>query len=196
MIPLLLFSAMLLSFSQNLQGAAEPDNSKLKVQEKATAKTENAPDKSPHSSGFYHWDPYEEIQTMREQMDRIFNNFGNRLQMSPFPRTDWDPFSIEPQTDIEETDEQYLVTMNIPGADNSEIQVHLKGNLLSVSASTKRNYEETKDHKYIRMERSMGTIHRAMTLPGPVEARGMGTTYKDGVLTITIPKKKTEADKK
>jgi HSP20 family protein len=43
------------------------------------------------------------------------------------------------------------------------------------------------------MERSMGTIHRVMTLPGPVEDDGMTTTYKDGILTVTVQKKKSES---
>jgi len=191
-IPLLLLFTTQASFGSD-RGTAEPDDSTITIQKKESTRPDTPPNKYFYPFGFQNWDPYEEIQAMREEMDRIFNNFDNRLQMSPFFRKNRDPFVIEPQTDIEETDDQYIVTMNIPGADNGEIKVSLEENMLSVSAITRRSSEETKDRNYIRMERSMGTIHRAMTLPGPVEDDGMTTTYKDGILTVTVQKKKSES---
>jgi HSP20 family protein len=140
--------------------------------------------------GFSNWDPYEEIQAMRQQMDQLFNAFDNRLQLSPFFRKGRQPFAIVPQADVEKTDKQYIVTMNIPGAENGEINVSLEENRLSVSASTVQNYEETKGRRFIRMERSTGSIHRVMSLPDDVDNNGMTSKYKDGVLTVIIPRKK------
>ncbi len=187
LIFLLLCSHTQQSFGQSSNISTNGDR-KPEIQEKAVPEAETKPDKHLYPFGFHNWDPYEEIQSMREQMDQIFNNFDNRLQMSPFFRKDRKPFMIEPQTDILENEKQYIVTIDIPGAEDGKINVKLEENILSVSATTERDYE-TQNSNYIRMERSTGTMQRIMTLPGPVENEGMETTYKDGVLTVKIPKK-------
>ncbi len=159
-------------------------------QEKQVPDAESSPDSLFYPFATHNWDPYAEIQAMREEMDRIFNNFDNRLQMSPFFQRDRTPFAIVPQTDTEETADHYIVTMNIPGAEDSKVNVALEDNILTVSATTRRIKKEKKDRNFIKMERSSGSIHRALAFPQPVQNKGMTTSYKDGVLTVTIPKKR------
>ncbi len=188
LLPLLLLAAAQFSFAGSTENVQESENNLTKTKISSTAPT---PAPLPHTnpSSFQNWDPYAEIQAMREQMNRIFNEFDNRLQMSPFFREDRLPFAIEPDTDIEETANKYIVTMDIPGADNGKIQVKLEQNILSVSAVTMQKCTETKDRDYIRMERSSGSIHRTIALPAPVDNESITSNYKDGILTITVQKK-------
>jgi len=188
LLPLVLTGAVQLSFATAPKDLPATESAQGQVQKSSTPPT---PSSHLHHDpfAFPNWDPYAEIQAMREQMDRIFNEFDNRLQMSPFFRENRQPFAIEPDTDIEETDERYVITMNIPGADKGKIEINLRDNVLNVSAVTMQKYTETKDRNYIRMERSSGSIHRAIPLPTPVDNETLTSSYKDGILTITVEKK-------
>jgi HSP20 family protein len=188
LLPLVLTAAVQLSFATTPKDPPATENGQNQIQKPSTPST--PPPRLHHDPfGFSNWDPYVEIQAMREQMDRIFNEFDNRLQMSPFFRENRQPFAIEPDTDIEETDKTYIITMNIPGADKGKIEINLEDNVLNVSAVTMQKYTETKDRNYIRMERSSGSIHRVIPLPAPVDNESMTSSYNDGILTITVKKK-------
>lgn len=137
------------------------------------------------------WDPFEEFQSMREQMDRMFDDSSNRLRLSPFfdkKRQN----TIMPQTDLVEEDNRYVVKMNIPGSEEAEIKVDLEGDTLTVRAKTIHTAENKKGDSFLRMERSIGSFQRSIPLPGPVDGSTMNTEYKNGVLTIILPKKTTE----
>lgn len=189
LLSFLLFSTAQNSFAKTPENNPAAESSQPPAQSTPAARSATPSYHQQIPYGFSNWDPYAEIQAMREQMDRIFNEFDNRLQMSPFFRQDRQPFAIEPDTDIEEADDKYIITMNIPGADNGNIKVKLEENVLNVSAVTMQKYEETKDRNYIRMERSSGSIQRVIPLPAPVDNESMTSTYKDGILTITVKKK-------
>jgi HSP20 family protein len=135
------------------------------------------------------WDPFEELQSMRERMDRMFDDSYNRFRRSPFfdeERID----SLLPQTDLLEEDDRYVVKMNIPGSEQAEIKVDIEGANLTVKAQTQRSEDQKKDDGILRIERSTGAFQRTIQLPAPVDASTMKTEYKDGVLTVVLPKKK------
>ena len=134
------------------------------------------------------WDPFEEFQAMREKMERMFNESHNRFKLSPF-FDDNSKSIMLPETDLQDEGDHYLVSMNIPGADETEIKVDLKGDTLIVNAQTKMSHSEKNKNSFLRMERSLGSFQRSMTLPGPVDAGGMKTEYENGVITIILPKK-------
>lgn len=79
--------------------------------------------------------------------------------------------------------------MNIPGSTETEIETHIEGNLLTVKAKIQTEENNKKSDKYLKMERSTGIFQRSLQLPGSVESDAMETRYKDGVLTIILPKK-------
>lgn len=136
----------------------------------------------------YNWDPMNELQSMRERMDRMFDDSDNRLRESPFFNENRYSKDIMPQTNLEEKSDSYIVTMNIPGSDKSEIKVDLEDDRLIVSAKTKKNATDKKGRNFLRMERRTGSFYRVLDLPGPVDEGAMDTKYEDGVLTIILPK--------
>ncbi len=90
---------------------------------------------------------------------------------------------------LQEQGDDYVVTANIPGARESDINVNLDGRLLSISSQTTGADKTTNDQgQVIEQDQYTRSYQQAFTLPGPVDAVGMHSDFKDGVLTVTIPK--------
>ena len=134
------------------------------------------------------YNPFEEMQKMQQEMDRIFANFHQRMMQeslfSSFPSA-----PAAPAIDLKDEGENYLLKADIPGAKKSEINVTAKNGILTIEAkSIKEENEKNKD--YIKHERFEGLFVRSVTLPADADADKLKSDYKDGVLKVTIPKKK------
>ncbi len=134
------------------------------------------------------WDPFTELQSMRRQMERMFDDSHNRFKLSPFIERHENTYHFLPQTDIEDQKDRYSVKMNIPGADEAEIKGDLQDDVLTVNAQTKRAARNRGRDNFLRIERSLGSFQRSTPLPSPVDEGQMETKYEDGVLAIIIPK--------
>ncbi len=135
------------------------------------------------------WNPYEEIQRMQRDMDRMFNHTFSRFNNSPDFQHLFRQGFTTPEMDVQEDSKQYTVIVNLPGSSEENVSVDLDGQILTVKGE--QNYEkQDKDDmgNIIFQERRSGSFHRSITLPGPVKQSGMQTTIDNGVLTITIPK--------
>lgn len=138
--------------------------------------------------------PYEELLQMRNQMEQLFNDSMSRLHKD-FAT---DSFTKMPAIDLKDETDRYVVTADIPGADESSLDVAFKGRELTISIKTENVNEETDagnvkeqtngNTKYQLRERFSGEFKRSLTLPGAVNQAGMKTKYDKGVLTITLPK--------
>ena len=132
------------------------------------------------------WNLYEEMQHMQNEMEQLFGDSFSRFHLHAPSGS----LSKIPDVDLQEKPDQYIVTVNVPGADISSMDVKLDGQVLSISINTEQAKYETDDQqgKYQYRERFAGQFQRALTLPGPANAAKMTTEYANGVLTITIPK--------
>lgn len=135
----------------------------------------------------YSWNPYKELQRMQNEMDRVFGDSFSRFhKQAPLGS-----FNKSPDVNLQEKSDRYIVTVNAPGADDSTLKVKLEEQQLHISIKTE-HAEETTDEsngQYSYRERFMGEFQRILRLPGPANASKMKTEYRNGVLTITIPKK-------
>jgi HSP20 family protein len=133
------------------------------------------------------WNPYEEMQRMQDEMDKMFGKSFSRFHL----KTPLGSLSKSPDVDLEDKTDHYLITVNAPGADKSSINVNVEGQLLHISIKTEQGKEEQNEDtdQYRYRERFVGELRRVLTLPGPVDASKMKSEYLNGVLTITIPKK-------
>jgi HSP20 family protein len=142
-------------------------------------------------------DPFAEMQLMQEQMDRIFASTFSRFRNSPgFVLKDIDS-SFSPKMDISENKENYILRLDIPGVAKSDISIKVQDNNLVISGKREEKVENYKDNKMIRYERSYGKFSRIYSLPGPFDKDKIKAKYKNGVLTVTVPKtekKKTETE--
>jgi len=99
---------------------------------------------------------------------------------------------IYPPVDVSETDHQVEARMDVPGMKAEDLDIQVNGNLLTISGHRKEEKEE-KGKTFHRVERSCGCFSRTMTMPCEVDEAKVAANYRDGVLTVTLPK--TEAAK-
>ena len=93
------------------------------------------------------------------------------------------------RTDIKETEEQYILTVDLPGFKKEEIQISVENDCLTISAQRK---PEKEDVRYLRRERYAGSLRRAFYIGEGVEQEGMKAQFQNGVLRLTLPKQKPQ----
>jgi HSP20 family protein len=124
------------------------------------------------------------LMTLKQEMDRLFERF-----FEPWSGTQELPAIGEwaPSLDLSETKDALVVKADVPGMDSKDIQVSLQEQILTIKGE-KKHEKEDKDEQFHRVERSHGTFMRAVRLPIPVDANRVAASFKNGVLTITLPK--------
>ena len=93
------------------------------------------------------------------------------------------------KVDVTESDTAYSVKAELPGVEKKDIDVKIDGNLVSISAKVERNQEMKEGERVIRRERYAGAVSRAFPLASEVDESAAAAEYKDGVLSLTLPKK-------
>ena len=91
--------------------------------------------------------------------------------------------------DVSENDGAYTVKAEMPGVDKKDIDVQIDGRIVSINAKVERNKEEKEGERVIRRERYSGTFSRSFSLAGEVDEANAKAEYKDGVLSLSLPKK-------
>jgi HSP20 family protein len=112
--------------------------------------------------------------------DLISRTFGEEADL-------WGTERIAPSLDLSETENALEVRMDIPGMDAKDIDIQVNANTLTVSGERKEEREE-KGKTYHRIERRVGAFSRCVTLPCPVKDDAVDAQYKNGILTIKLPK--------
>lgn len=124
------------------------------------------------------------LLSLRNNIDRLFDNFFRGIDISPFAAT---PATFSPSIDVADSGKELKVTMELPGMNEKDIDVSLTRNSLTIQGEKKDETEE-KGSSYHRMERVYGSFTRTIPLPVEVNVDGARANYKKGVLSITIPK--------
>lgn len=99
----------------------------------------------------------------------------------------WPVAEMAPTMDVSETDNAVEVRMDVPGVDPKDVDIQIRGNVLSVTGQRKEETTE-KGKTWHRVERRFGSFARTMTLPAEVKEDAVQAAYRDGVLTVTLPK--------
>ena len=102
---------------------------------------------------------------------------------------------LAPDFDIVETEDHFVVKGDLPGIDAKDLDVKVTDNVLTVRGEKKDEFEEKKEH-YHRIERRSGSFCRSFVFPAEVKTDGIEADYRDGVLTLTIPKSEAAKQKK
>jgi HSP20 family protein len=126
--------------------------------------------------------PWTGLGNLREEMDRLFDRFNEPKWPDVFGTGEWSP-----TLDVSETKDALVVKLEVPGLDPKDIQIELQENLLTVKGEKKQEKEE-KDERYHRVERSYGAFARSVRLPVGVDGSKVSATFKNGLLTVTLPK--------
>lgn len=121
------------------------------------------------------------LTTLHNEMDDLFDSFFRGLD-KPFPG-----YKTWPAIDVAEDENSIQVRAEVPGCKAEDIDISVYGNTLTISGEKKMK-EEKKEKGYYHVESSYGTFRREITLPTDVDSEKVDATYKDGVLSITMPK--------
>ena len=127
------------------------------------------------------WNPFQEFEDLLDRYNKS-GGLSKRLD-TDLNFADWSP-----SVDIEEEEDRYLIKADLPGVDKKDIEVKLEGGVLSIRGEKQTETETGKGTKRHRTERFHGTFSRSFTLPDAVKADKVDASYKDGVLSLTIPK--------
>jgi HSP20 family protein len=120
-------------------------------------------------------------------LEDFFSDFGKGYFVRPFAFPHDADVAI--RIDVKEDENGFTVKADVPGVKKEDIQVDVADDQVTLRAEAKSEKEEKKDEKVVYSERSYGMASRSFTLPATVDAKAASAEYKDGVLTLTLPKK-------
>jgi len=127
------------------------------------------------------FEPFRSTSGLESQVSRIFNELLDRPQESNL--TSW-----APAVDIFENEHELVVNADLPDVKPEELDIRVENNILTIRGE--RKFEKKVDEKnYLRVERSYGTFARSFALANTVNSEAIKADYRDGVLTLTIPKR-------
>jgi HSP20 family protein len=125
-----------------------------------------------------------DLDRLQNQMRRLMDDMLHQLS----PRFLLDQRIWSPQIDILETQESFLIIADVSGLDKDSIQITVKRNRVYLSGKRERPPINS-TVRYLQMEIEYGTFERIFNLPVPVEESEIEAKYRDGLLTVTLPKK-------
>ena len=129
------------------------------------------------------WRPTRNIFSIQDEINRLFEGLTSREpEVDALREGAW-----APDADIAETESEIVVEAEVPGIDQENLKVSVQNNVLTFSGEKKQAKEE-KGKNYHRVERTYGSFHRSFPLPADVDTSKTKASYKNGILTIRLPK--------
>src|SRR4028118_2393667 len=126
-----------------------------------------------------YWQPFTEIETIREQLDKAFDGLAAARDNS---EAAWIP-----AVELVDAGDNFVLKAQLPGIDPKNVDVQVTREAISISGE--RRYENTEEKPgYVRSEFRYGKFHRVLPLPAHIQNDSVQAEYKDGILTLKIPK--------
>jgi HSP20 family protein len=128
------------------------------------------------------WNRFRNTQNLQEQVNRLFeSSFPAKSEASAL--TTW-----APAVDIYETENELVIKADLPDVNEQELDVRVENNTLTIGGERKFE-DKVKEENYLRVERSYGSFSRSFSLPTTVNTEAIKAEYKNGVLTVELPKR-------
>ena len=136
------------------------------------------------------------FESLRREVDRLFEDFSGGIWRSPFSRSLFDvgpfrwveaAFGAVPAVDVTETDKGYEITVDLPGMEEKNIDVKFADSILTIKGERQDEKEEKKKDYYVR-ERTFGSFERSFQVPDNVDTDKIDASFKKAVLTVVLPK--------
>ncbi len=129
------------------------------------------------------WDPIRDMITMRQAMDRMLDESFARGSETRGTGA-W----LLPM-DAYITDDAIIIRADVPGIAAEDLDITLEGDALTIRGEIKR--DDAENRKYVLLERPIGRFERTLTINTPIDHNAVDAAFKDGVLTLTLPKAET-----
>jgi HSP20 family protein len=128
------------------------------------------------------WDPFGSLASFQEQMNRLFDD-TLRTRDAGSALTTW-----APPVDIYETENELVLKVDLPELNEKDLDVRVENNMLTIQGERKFEEKTSRDN-YLRIERAYGSFTRSFSLPNTVNTDAIHAEYKNGVLTVQMPKR-------
>lgn len=129
------------------------------------------------------WQPFSDMVTLRQAMDRLFEDSFVRPSRSTTAFGEGAALPI----DMYQTDDSFVIKASMPGLKPEDVEVTITGDTLTIKGET-RVEEEVEEENYFRQEISYGAFTRSIQLPSALQPDKAEATFDNGILTLTIPK--------
>lgn len=129
------------------------------------------------------WNPYRELAAMQSALDKFFDDTWQRWP-------EWSGGENALALDVDESDDHYTVTTDLPGVDPENINITVQDDLLTITAEIPEQTieREGEGRRSLMRERRYGRFSRSIRLPQPVDAGNVEAEYRDGTLKLNLPK--------
>jgi HSP20 family protein len=131
------------------------------------------------------WEPFRDLVSTQDRFNQLFNQTFARAFGDP---QDSAPHAWAPPVDIYETAENLVLKAELPGINPDDVEIRVEDDTLYLKGERKFE-KEVKEENLHRVERSYGTFTRSFALPSSIDSNKVNAEYRDGVLTLTMPKR-------
>ncbi len=135
------------------------------------------------------WNPLNELNEMQSRLSTLFGRSAGPNDDRPLGLPDWSPL-----VDVTEDDQEFLIKAELPEVKKEDVKVRIEEGMVRISGERHFDNEE-KGRKYHRVERAYGSFERSFAIPEACKPDELTAEYKDGMLTLHIPKSKDAAPK-
>lgn len=129
------------------------------------------------------WQPFCGVSDSRAEVNRLFDNFFGHPATAATGERCWLPLC-----DMRETRDEVILSFELPGVSEKDVHVSITGDLLTVTGERRFAQDDVKDEHWHRLERTYGKFERTVQLPMSVQADKVKAAYRDGMLTVRLPK--------
>lgn len=134
-------------------------------------------------SNLTRWEPMRDVVTLRDAMDRLFDEAFTR----PWLARDGRSAAFAPAIDMYQTENDVVVKAAVPGIKPEDVQINVTGDLLTIKGETQES-NEAREKSYQMREQRWGTFERTIQLPTLITAEKSKAEFENGILIITLPK--------
>jgi HSP20 family protein len=143
--------------------------------------------------GIERWEPLREMEGLKHEMDRLLERFGHTEGERLMPMGNGERF-IVPSAEMKETPEEIHLKLEIPGLEAKDLDIEVTEQSVSISGERKSE-TKTEEQGMVRSEFRYGKFQRIIPLPSRIKNDTVHADYKDGILTLTLPKAEEEKHK-
>lgn len=132
--------------------------------------------------------PADPISSLQRELNRVFEDFAQGSDFAPWLGAGAEGFPFQPSLDVRETEDEILVTADLPGLEEKDIELKLSSDTLTLRGERREERKQEEGELPHRIERAYGSFQRTVSLPCEVDAEKAEAVFTKGVLSVTLPK--------
>src|SRR5215217_3834275 len=137
------------------------------------------------------WDPFRDLMSIQNELNRLFGRTWGGAEAGTGSTGTW-----VPPLDVFESDDKYVVAVELPGIDPADVEVSVEDSTLTIKGQRDFFYKDATDESFSRIERRYGQFTRTLTLPVTANVEKVDASFDKGVLTIEVPKREEAKPRK